>query len=46
MKNKTPCILIKIVSNSISGGYTEFLETKNTAASMCLDISDKIITQI
>ena len=45
-RNKIPCVLIKIVSDSISGGYEEFIETKDTAAVMCLDILDRIITQI
>ena len=45
-RNKIPCILIKVVSDSISGGYEEFIETKDTAAVMCLHILDSIITQI
>ena len=45
-RNEIPCILIKIVSDSISGGYEEFLETKDTAAVMCLDILDRVIKQI
>ncbi len=45
-RNKVPCIMIKIVSDSIKGGYQEFLEMKNTAADICIEIVDKIMEQI
>ena len=45
-RNNIPCILIKIVSDSIRGGSEEFWETKNTAAALCLDVLDKIIDKI
>lgn len=45
-RNKVPCILIKIVSDSISGGSEEFIKTKNDVAIMCLDIVDNIISQL
>lgn len=45
-RNKVPCMLIKIVSDSIRGGYEEFKATKDTAASMCLEILDQIINEI
>ena len=45
-RNNVPCVMLKIVSDGIKGGYQEFLETKDTAAAMCLDIMDKIIEQI
>ena len=45
-RNKVPCVMIKIVSDSIKGGYQEFLEMKNTAATICLEIVDKIMEQI
>ncbi|MBR4878369.1 MAG: 5'-methylthioadenosine/S-adenosylhomocysteine nucleosidase [Clostridia bacterium] len=45
-RNKVPCVLIKIVSDGIHGGFEEFLETKDTAAAMCLEIVEKIIPQI
>lgn len=43
-RNKIPCILIKIVSDSICGGYEEFVETKDMAAEMCLEIVDKVLS--
>lgn len=43
-RNNVPCILIKIVSDSISGGADEFIERKNSVAAMCLEIVDKFIS--
>ena len=37
-RNAVPCMLIKIVSDSIEGGGEEYLATKDTAASLCLEI--------
>jgi len=37
-RNGIPCMLIKIVSDSIEGGSEEYLATKDTAAAMCLEI--------
>lgn len=45
-RNNTPCILIKIVSDSICGGYEEFVETKEMAAKMCLEVVDKVIKEV
>ena len=42
-RNKIPCILIKIVSDSICGGYEEFVKTKDMAAGMCLEIVEKVL---
>lgn len=43
-RNKIPCLLIKIVSDSICGGYEEFIETKDMAAEVCLEIVDKVLS--
>lgn len=45
-RNKIPCILIKIVSDSICGGHEEFVETKDIAAEMCLKIVDKVLKEV
>lgn len=45
-RNKVPCMLIKIVSDSITGGAEEFIETKDQAATMCLDIVSQIIDSL
>lgn len=45
-RNNIPCLLIKIVSDGIHGGAQEFNDTKNMAASICLEIVDKIINEI
>lgn len=45
-RNKVPCILIKIVSDSICGGYEEFVETKDIAAEMCLKIVDRVLKEV
>lgn len=42
-RNKIPCLLIKTVSDSISGGESEFRKEINNSAEICLDITDKII---
>ena len=42
-RNDVPCILIKTVSDSITGGADEFLERINDTADICLEIADKII---
>lgn len=45
-RNNIPCLLIKSVSDSIEGGAEEFRNTINEAASLCLDIADKIINEL
>lgn len=42
-KNKIPCMLIKTVSDSISGGAEEFRKTALMAADTCLNIVNEII---
>jgi len=45
-RNKIPCVLIKIVSDSIYGGYEEFVKTKDMVAEMCLEIVDKVVEDV
>lgn len=45
-RNNIPCMLIKIISDSINGGYEEFIETKDKVAIMCLEVIDKIVGEL
>ncbi|MBP1553582.1 MAG: 5'-methylthioadenosine/S-adenosylhomocysteine nucleosidase [Oscillospiraceae bacterium] len=45
-RNNVPCLLIKSVSDSIEGGAEEFRSTINEAAALCLDIADKVISEL
>lgn len=42
-KNKIPCLLIKTVSDSITGGASEFKNEVNESARICIEITNKII---
>jgi len=42
-KNKIPCLLIKTVSDSITGGVSEFKSAINESARICIEITDKIL---
>lgn len=42
-KNKIPCLLIKTVSDSITGGVNEFKNEINESARICLEITNKIL---
>ncbi|GLC31442.1 5'-methylthioadenosine/S-adenosylhomocysteine nucleosidase [Clostridium omnivorum] len=42
-KNKIPCLLIKTVSDSITGGASEFWNAVNESARICLEITSKIL---
>lgn len=42
-KNKIPCLLIKTVSDGISGGVKEFKKAVNESARICLDITNKVL---
>lgn len=42
-KNKIPCLLIKTVSDSVSGGAREFKDTFNESARICIEITNKIL---
>ena len=41
-----PCLMIKTVSDSITGGAEEFTSEVNRSASICLDIADKIMANM
>lgn len=45
-RNEVPCMMIKIVSDSITGGVEEFLETKDEAASICLEVVNQIVNEM
>ncbi|MGV8984470.1 5'-methylthioadenosine/S-adenosylhomocysteine nucleosidase [Clostridium sp.] len=42
-KNKIPCLLIKTVSDSITGGVGEFKGSINESARICMEITNKIL---
>ncbi|MGK0467200.1 5'-methylthioadenosine/S-adenosylhomocysteine nucleosidase [Clostridium sp.] len=42
-KNKIPCLLIKTVSDSITGGVNEFKNAINESARICIDITNRIL---
>lgn len=41
--NKIPCLLIKTVSDSVSGGAREFKNTFNESARICLEVTIRIL---
>lgn len=45
-RNEVPCMMIKIISDGITGGVEEFLETKEEAATICLDIVTQIVNEM
>lgn len=45
-RNEVPCMMIKIVSDGITGGVEEFLETKDEAAMICLEIANQIVNEL
>lgn len=45
-KNKIPCLLIKTVSDSITGGVNEFKNSVNESARICIEITTKILNSI
>lgn len=45
-RNGIPCLLIKIVSDGITGGAEEFNETKDSAAIMCFEIVSGLIDEM
>ncbi len=42
-RNKIPCLLIKAVSDSIQGGYAEFLAEIDRVSDICLSVTEEII---
>ena len=45
-RSNIPCLMIKTVSDSISGGAEEFTSEVNRSAGICLEIADKIMDQM
>lgn len=45
-KYKTPCLLIKTVSDGISGGAEEFVNTIHSTAETCLEITIAVLSEI
>ncbi len=41
-----PCLLLKIVSDGITGGAEEFQATKVEAANICMDLVDRILPRL
>ena len=41
-----PCLLLKTVSDGITGGAEEFLSEVDRSADICLDIADKIMNNL
>ena len=45
-RNKVPCLLIKTIADSILGGADEFRRQADISAKICLEITDKIISDL
>lgn len=45
-RNNIPCMLIKIISDSITGGAEEFKQTKDEVAIICFKIVNQIIKEL
>jgi len=45
-KNDVPCILIKTVSDAVSGGVEEFKKSFDESARICIDITNQIVSNI
>ncbi len=45
-RSNIPCLMIKTVSDSITGGAEEFSAEVNRSAGICLDIADKIMANM
>lgn len=45
-KNDVPCILIKTVSDVVSGGVEEFKKSFDESARICIDITNQIISSL
>ena len=44
--NNIPCILLKAVSDGLSGGAREFYAELNDAGALCLNVADKVISAL
>lgn len=45
-RNNIPCLLIKTISDSITGGAEEFTKAANETGAICIDITSKIIDRL
>ena len=45
-RNKVPCLLIKAVSDGITGGFEEFTKEIDRVSDICLSVTEKIICRI
>lgn len=46
LRNNVPCLLIKAVSDSLTGGAKEFLTELRRVSEICFDVVDKIIRSL
>lgn len=46
LRNKVPCLLIKAVSDSLTGGAKEFMTELRRVSEICFDVVDKIIRSL
>lgn len=42
-RNRVPCLIIKAVADSLSGGAAEYWREKNQTAKSCLDYAVEVI---
>lgn len=42
-RNNVPCVMLKVVSDGITGGAEEFTQTIDEAAAICLDMASELI---
>ena len=45
-RNEIPCLMIKAVSDGLTGGGEEFYEAVQQCAALCLEVTDQIIREI
>ncbi len=45
-RNNVPCLLIKAVSDSLTGGAEEFLDALQETSAVCLEVADRIIKEL
>ncbi len=46
LRNQVPCLFIKTVADSISGGAEEFYDVVKATSAICLEIAEKIIKEL
>ena len=45
-RNEVPCLLIKAVSDGLTGGGEEYYDALQECASLCLEVTDRIIREL